>query len=373
MRSNKNITLISLNNLGAVIERDNNAVKIVELEEQLDSRILHEMDIGSTSCHPHICNIIDVNLINSTSIELVMPYYPQNMHTVIQKMTVANDRMKLIPNIKKQLLSAINYLSSRDICHGDIKPDNILMNNNYDCILADFGISCRNINNQKAHEMYPVSFRAPELLLYNIRTGKNIAGNYHTDLWSLGITLYFFCHKLYIINDLKSSMSQIDIKLNKPYRSINGIRLAIEKGDSNCYIKVNNPVKDLIEHLLSLNPLLRGAEPIKYEKNDNPIQFTSNIKGFINDMKDENVTAVIIACYIIQRLHSVDTHFNIGIACLDIAKQYLSLTDYIDITYECKIYSDILNSIKGRIIPDELLHIIRTITKYDQLLDMTQT
>ena len=44
--------------------------------------------------------------------------------------------------IMKQLFSVISYLHARDICHRDIKPDNILYDRSTKTIkLIDFGIS----------------------------------------------------------------------------------------------------------------------------------------------------------------------------------------------------------------------------------------
>ena len=46
-----------------------------------------------------------------------------------------------IIKILKELLSALTYLLSKSIMHRDIKPDNLLLNENNDVKISDFGIS----------------------------------------------------------------------------------------------------------------------------------------------------------------------------------------------------------------------------------------
>ena len=54
------------------------------------------------------------------------PHQPQNQDFII--------------NIFKQLLNALKYLESQNVIHRDIKPDNILLDQNYNIKISDFGI-----------------------------------------------------------------------------------------------------------------------------------------------------------------------------------------------------------------------------------------
>jgi serine/threonine protein kinase len=44
--------------------------------------------------------------------------------------------------IFKQTLQAVNYIHCKGFAHRDLKPDNIMFNQNYDVKIVDFGFTC---------------------------------------------------------------------------------------------------------------------------------------------------------------------------------------------------------------------------------------
>ena len=93
---------------------------------------------------------------------------------------------KDIQNILKQVFSALSYIHSKSIVHGDIKLENIILNYDNSVKLIDFEFS-HNINNtQKKIHFGTEQCVAPELFLskpYNCKI----------DVWSLGITILHMC------------------------------------------------------------------------------------------------------------------------------------------------------------------------------------
>ena len=99
---------------------------------------------------------------------------------------------KEIINILTQLLQTLKFLHNEcHIVHRDIKPDNIIMQNNGQIKLLDFGISVY-LQNSNRYLVSNKSFKgqknyvAPEILLFP----PPLTYNYKIDIFSLGFTMY---------------------------------------------------------------------------------------------------------------------------------------------------------------------------------------
>jgi serine/threonine-protein kinase HSL1 (negative regulator of Swe1 kinase) len=83
-----------------------------------------------------------LDLKNKTSF-LVMDY--ENHPSLLEYKDLSEDEIKLIA---QQLLDTVAYIHSCNICHRDIKPDNVLYDRENKMIkLVDFGIS-KNVQNR---------------------------------------------------------------------------------------------------------------------------------------------------------------------------------------------------------------------------------
>jgi serine/threonine protein kinase len=96
----------------------------------------------------------------------------------------------------RQLCAGLQYLHKHGVIHRDIKPDNILLGQNDQVYLADFGTaelfendedSFENATRGIAGTRGTLAFMAPELL--QTTDGGNVDGE-AVDVWALGITLY---------------------------------------------------------------------------------------------------------------------------------------------------------------------------------------
>jgi len=85
--------------------------------------------------------------------------------------------------------TALASIHEQGICHRDVKPENILIHQDYTAILVDFGCACPRfeLNNQCAGSM---PFIAPEFLLGSASDGAP------GDVWSLGVVLLEMLHGL---------------------------------------------------------------------------------------------------------------------------------------------------------------------------------
>lgn len=85
-----------------------------------------------------------------------------------------------------QLLDAIEYCHSHNICHRDIKPSNILISHDYGLLLGDFGLShltCNKCSSICGSQIY----MAPEIMnSFNPYDGKKV------DIWSATVCYFYF-------------------------------------------------------------------------------------------------------------------------------------------------------------------------------------
>lgn len=92
-----------------------------------------------------------------------------------------NDRLAC--SVFRQLVNSLAYLHSQGFAHCDVKPSNIMFDENMSLKLIDFGVSQRVRPNHMFHaEVGSPSFMAPEV----IRRCYTEA----CDMWSVGVCLF---------------------------------------------------------------------------------------------------------------------------------------------------------------------------------------
>ena len=103
-----------------------------------------------------------------------------------------DDKLLPVSFIKKlsmQIISGIKYMHNKNIAHFDIKPQNILIDNNYNAKIIDFG-SSQQFKDKK--ENYKGVFLGTKLFCsreykYTENKGVNL---FKFDIFSLGVTLF---------------------------------------------------------------------------------------------------------------------------------------------------------------------------------------
>ena len=142
--------------------------------------------------HPNIINIIEVFEENGT-VYYSMPYLSggslQNYVEVYGTLSEA-EAMKYI----RQIASALKYMHMvKHLCHYDVKPANILLDNNGNAILIDFGISKHYDGRGQETTTTPVGLSegyAPiEQYQQNVDEFSPAS-----DVYALGATLYYLLH-----------------------------------------------------------------------------------------------------------------------------------------------------------------------------------
>ena len=98
-----------------------------------------------------------------------------------------------------QIADGLNYLHEKNIIHRDLKCENILINQDNKCQIADFGFA-RKMEEDSISSTFcgSAAYAAPELLkgtkqteriLYKKLIGK-MYSSFASDVWSLGVIFY---------------------------------------------------------------------------------------------------------------------------------------------------------------------------------------
>jgi hypothetical protein len=131
-------------------------------------KIFNEIDILSGIDHKNIIQLYEI-FENPKFYFFVTEFAEKgDLFKMLKKSVCFNDSQIFL--ILKDVLAAMDYIHSKSILHRDIKLDNILINNEYQIKLCDFGVSCKTdldeFNNLKEKCGTPV-YLAPEIILGN--------------------------------------------------------------------------------------------------------------------------------------------------------------------------------------------------------------
>ena len=164
---------------GIIFDLGNNYV-LKKFKDNIDPSSIREILILKYLCHP---NIIKVNThINNNKISLIMKKAKMDLQKFINLNNITKEQR---PFIIWQILNALKYINSHNITHRDLKPSNILVFNECDIKICDFGSSKLGILNGKTHTdvITTLPFRSPESIL---NPGLY---NFSVDIWSVGVIL----------------------------------------------------------------------------------------------------------------------------------------------------------------------------------------
>jgi cyclin-dependent kinase 2 len=113
---------------------------------------------------------------------LVFEYLDEDLKKFMKKYREARVDPMLVKSLMYQLCNGIYYCHSHRVLHRDLKPQNLLIEDNKYLKLADFGLAraYNTMSKTLTHEVVTLWYRAPEILLG--------ASQYSTpiDVWSIG-------------------------------------------------------------------------------------------------------------------------------------------------------------------------------------------
>ncbi|XP_074866052.1 serine/threonine-protein kinase 10 isoform X1 [Carettochelys insculpta] len=222
------------------------AAKVIETksEEELEDYMV-EIEILASCDHPYIVKLLGA-FYHDSKLWIMIEFCPGG---AVDAVMLELDRGLTEPQIQvicRQMLEALVYLHSKKIIHRDLKAGNVLLTQDGDIKLADFGVSAKNMKTLQRRDSFIGTpyWMAPEVVM--CETMKDTPYDYKADIWSLGITLI--------------EMAQIE----PPHHELNPMRvlLKIAKSDPptlNCPSKWSPEFRDFLKTALDKNPETRPS------------------------------------------------------------------------------------------------------------------
>ena len=159
-----------------------------ELVGKFRQKFIKEAQNIAALNHPHIIRIHDVFEENGTAY-YVMEFWDNGSLADLVKRQGALDEVEALRYIR-QVADALGYIHDRKMNHLDVKPGNILLDENRNAVLIDFGLSKRYDEEGNQTSTTPVGISHGYAPLEQYKKGGVGTFSPATDIYSLGATLY---------------------------------------------------------------------------------------------------------------------------------------------------------------------------------------
>jgi serine/threonine protein kinase len=173
------------------------AIKILRESLSFDSnfteRFKQEAQLIASLNHPNIVQVYDFDVIernNEKMVYMVMPYIiGKTLASVLEDLRYQHSMLsqERVRDIMLDLCSALSYAHARGMVHRDVKPSNILFDENNKAILTDFGIA-KLAQQQRGLTQDGTIVGTPSYMSPEQATGEAIDGR--SDIYALGIILF---------------------------------------------------------------------------------------------------------------------------------------------------------------------------------------
>ncbi|KAL5343496.1 mitogen-activated protein kinase mpkC [Aspergillus crustosus] len=157
------------------------SVAIKKMMKPFDSaaiakRTYREVKLLKQLRHDNLINMSDIFISPLEDVYMVTELLGTDLHRLLSAKPLED---KFVQYFTYQMLRGLKYIHSAGVIHRDLKPGNILINENCDLKICDFGLA-RLQEPQMTGYVSTRYYRAPEIMLTWQRYGNKV------DLWSVG-------------------------------------------------------------------------------------------------------------------------------------------------------------------------------------------
>jgi len=153
-------------------------------DDEMRERFRREAEAAARLQHPHVCPIVDYGSTGEVEY-LVMPYLGGGSlaDEMIARRTLPAERAAAVA---AQVATALDYAHRRGVVHRDVKPDNVLFDDEGHAVLTDFGIATARFHARltaTGRAMGTPHYMSPEQAMGRLVDGRS-------DLYAVGVLLY---------------------------------------------------------------------------------------------------------------------------------------------------------------------------------------
>ena len=158
-----------------------------ELVERFRQKFMKEARNIRKMKHPGIVRVLDVFEDNGTSYYVMEHVSGGSLADKVKNGALSED---VAVNYIRQVASAVGYIHGKQMMHLDVKPSNVLVDENDNAVLIDFGLAKQYDNEGRQTSTTPVGISHGYAPIEQYKRGGVSSFSPATDIYSLGATLY---------------------------------------------------------------------------------------------------------------------------------------------------------------------------------------
>lgn len=293
------------------------AIKIFTSPGRLDWRYLQrEVDrLLRVAEHPHIVTLLDANLQNDPPFYVMALLRSGSLANLCREGCPAAD-IERSARWLEQLVSALDFAHGKGLLHCDIKPANVLLDEEDNVRLVDFGQS--HLQGEAARAVGTLNYMAPEQAVVASATEDPPDPSVGWDIYGLGATMYALLtgQPPHSHSDLKETLTQLpDIheRLSQYRQHVLATPFAPVR---RLNPKVDRDLAAIVEHCLAPDPQRRYrhvaeiAGDLRRRRQHRPLRCHKPTAGYVlRRFLIRNLSVVIIVVGAILALATLSVTF----------------------------------------------------------------